>query len=66
MWLGTGQVSPGKKISLHPVLWPVCVLSHCLWHRSELLDSKEPLMVGVGTMTSLNDITTDETHTERS
>lgn len=64
LWLGPGQVSPGKRSSLHPVLWPVCILSHCLWHHSGLLDSKEPLMVGVGTTPLLSDIPADETHTK--
>lgn len=30
LWLGPGQVSPGKKTLLQLVLWTIYVLSHCL------------------------------------
>lgn len=49
-------MSLGKKSSLHPVLWPVLCLSHCLWHHSGLWESKEPLVMGVRTMPLLSDI----------
>lgn len=58
LWLGPGQVSPGKKTLLQLVLWPVYA------SLSLLLDSKEPLMMSVGTKPSLSDISADGTHTD--